>query len=84
MSKYKLLTVVLSFLALLCCNFKAHAITENKYLVIDKKFYRKKDETMLVADNSKIKNNLNWVPSRDFKKVVEEIIEEVRDNIKIN
>ena len=36
MSKYKLLTVVLSFLALLCFNIKAHAITENQYLVINK------------------------------------------------
>ena len=36
MSKYKLLSVVLSFLALLCFNIKAHAITENQYLVINK------------------------------------------------
>ena len=35
MSKYKLLTVF-SFLALLCFNIKAHAITENQYLVINK------------------------------------------------
>ena len=36
MSKYKLLSVALSFLALLCFNIKAHAITENQYLVINK------------------------------------------------
>ena len=36
MSKYKLLTVILSFLALLCFNIKAYAITENQYLVINK------------------------------------------------
>ena len=36
MSKCKLLTVVLSFLALFCINIKAHAITENQYLVINK------------------------------------------------
>ena len=36
MSKCKLLTVVLSFLALFCINIKAYAITENQYLVINK------------------------------------------------
>ena len=36
MSKYKLLSVALSFLALLCFNIKAHAITENQYLVMNK------------------------------------------------
>ena len=36
MSKCKLLTVVLSFLAIFCFNIKAYAITENQYLVINK------------------------------------------------
>ncbi len=36
MSKYKLLSVALSFIALLCFNIKAHAITENQYFVINK------------------------------------------------
>ena len=36
MSKYKLLIMIHSFLALLCFNIKAHAITENQYLIINK------------------------------------------------
>ena len=36
MSIYKFLTLIISFLTLICFTFKAYAITENQYLVINK------------------------------------------------
>lgn len=36
MSNYKFITLIISLLILICFNIKAHAITENQYLVINK------------------------------------------------
>ena len=46
-----------------------------KYLVIDKKFYRKKDKINLVADNSKAKKLLNFQSSKSFREIVHEMVD---------
>ena len=46
-----------------------------KYLVIDKKFYRKKDKINLVADNTKAKKLLNYQPSKSFRQIVNEMVD---------
>jgi len=46
-----------------------------KYLVIDKKYYRKENKINLVADNSFAKKKLNFKPSKTFKEMVHEMVE---------
>lgn len=55
-----------------------------KYLVIDKKFYRKENQTNLVADNSYAKNKLRFKVSKSFKEIVHEMVDFELENLIIN
>ena len=55
--------------------FNRVGLNYKKYLVIDKKFYRKKDKIDLVADNTKAKKLLNDQPSKSFREIVNEMVD---------
>ena len=46
-----------------------------KYLVVDKKFYRKENKIILVADNTLAKKKLNFKPSKSFEEIVHEMVD---------
>jgi len=46
-----------------------------KYLVIDKRYYRKENKINLVADNSFAKKKLKFKPSKSFKEMVHEMVD---------
>ena len=55
--------------------FERVGLNYQKYLVIDKKYYRKENKTNLVADNSVAKNKLKFKPSKSFKEIVHEMVD---------
>ncbi len=46
-----------------------------KYLVIDKKLFREENKINLVANNSKAKMLLNYKPSKQFKEIINEMVD---------
>ena len=55
--------------------FERVGLNYQKYLVIDKKYYRKENKINLVADNSFAKNKLKFKPSKSFKEMVHEMVD---------
>ena len=55
--------------------FKRVNLDYKKYLVIDKKFYRKESKISLVADNSFAKRKLKFKQSKSFKDIVYEMVD---------
>jgi GDPmannose 4,6-dehydratase len=55
--------------------FEKVDLNYQKYLVIDKKYYRKENKINLVADNSFAKKNLNFKQSKSFKEIVHEMVD---------
>jgi len=55
-----------------------------KYLVIDKKYYRKENKINLVADNSIAKKKLNFKPSKTFQEMVHEMVDFELQKLTIN
>ena len=55
--------------------FERVNLNYKKYLVINKKFYRKKDKVNLLADNTKAKKLLNYRPSKSFKEIIHEMVD---------
>ncbi len=45
------------------------------YLEIDKQYYRASDATPLCGNNTKAQKQLNWRPKKDFKEIIEDMIE---------
>ena len=46
-----------------------------KYLIIDKKFFRKENKIHLVANNAKAKKMLGYNPTKSFKEIVNEMVD---------
>jgi len=46
-----------------------------KYLVVDPKFFRPKEEVPLVGDSSKIRSQLKWEPTVSFEDMVQEMVQ---------
>jgi len=55
--------------------FKRVGLNYQKYLVIDKKYYRKENKINLIADNSVAKKKLKFKPSKSFKEMVHEMVD---------
>lgn len=55
--------------------FERVGLNYQKYLVIDKKYYRKENKINLVADNSVAKKKLKFKPSKSFKEMVHEMVD---------
>lgn len=46
-----------------------------KYIKIDKKFYRPAEVDVLIGDSTKLRNNLNWHPKTSFKEMVIKMVD---------
>ena len=55
--------------------FERVGLNYQKYLVIDKKYYRKENKISLVADNYFAKRKLKFKPSKSFKEIVHEMVD---------
>ena len=55
--------------------FERVGLNYQKYLVIDKKYYRKENKINLVADNSFVKKKLKFKISKSFKEIVHEMVD---------
>ena len=55
--------------------FERVGLNYQKYLVIDKKYYRKENKINLVADNTFAKKNLKFKQSKTFKEIVHEMVD---------
>ena len=55
--------------------FERVGLNYQKYLAIDKKYYRKENKIYLVADNSVAKKKLKFKPSKTFKEMVHEMVD---------
>jgi len=55
--------------------FERVGLNYQKYLVIDKKYYRKENKINLVADNSFVKKKLKFKVSKSFKEIVHEMVD---------
>jgi len=55
--------------------FERVGLNYQKYLVIDKKYYRNENKINLVADNSVAKKKLKFKPSKSFKEMVHEMVD---------
>ena len=55
--------------------FERVGLNYQKYLAIDKKYYRKENKINLVADNSIAKKKLKFKPSKSFKEIVHEMVD---------
>ena len=55
--------------------FERVGLNYQKYLEIDKKYYRKENKINLVADNSVAKKKLKFKPSKSFKEIVHEMVD---------
>ena len=55
--------------------FERVGLNYQKYLVIDKKYYRKENKINLVADNSVAKKKLKFKVSKSFKEIVHEMVD---------
>ena len=55
--------------------FERVGLNYQKYLVIDKKYYRKENKINLIADNSVAKKKLKFKPSKSFKEMVHEMVD---------
>jgi len=56
-------------------SFQRVGLDYKKYLVIDKKFFRKENKINLVADNSLAQKKLNFKQSKSFKEIVHEMVD---------
>ena len=56
-------------------SFERVGLDYKKYLVVDKKFYRKENKLNLVADNSMAKRKLRFKLSKSFQEVVHEMVD---------
>lgn len=63
-----------SLRALLEAAFSAVNLDYQKYIRINKKFFRPSEKVPLVGDSSKIKKDLNWSPKKDFKEMISEMV----------
>jgi GDPmannose 4,6-dehydratase len=61
--------------------FERVGLNYQKYLVIDKKYYRKENKINLVADNSFAKKNLKFKQSKSFKEIVHEMVDFEMDRL---
>ena len=64
--------------------FDRVGLNYQKYLVIDKKYYRKENKINLVADNSVAKKKLNFKPSKTFKEMVHDMVDFELQKLTIN
>ena len=64
--------------------FDRVGLNYQKYLVIDKKYYRKENKINLVADNSFAKKKLNFKPSKTFKEMVHDMVDFELQKLTIN
>ena len=64
--------------------FERVGLNYQKYLVIDKKYYRKENKINLVADNSIAKKKLNFKPSKTFQEMVYEMVDFELQKLTIN
>ena len=64
--------------------FDRVGLNYQKYLVIDKKYYRKENKINLVADNSIAKKKLNFKPSKTFQEMVHEMVDFELQKLTIN
>ena len=55
--------------------FERVGLNYQKYLEIDKKYYRKENKINLVADNSVAKKKLKFKTSKSFKEIVHEMVD---------
>ena len=55
--------------------FNRVGLNYKKYLVVDKKFYRKENKISLVADNTTAKKKLNFKQSKSFEEVICEMVD---------
>jgi len=55
--------------------FERVDLNYQKYLEIDKKYYRKENKINIVADNSFAKKKLNFKPSKTFEEIVHEMVD---------
>ena len=55
--------------------FEKVGLDYKKYLIIDKKFYRKENKINLVADNRMAKRKLKFKPSKSFTEIVHEMVD---------
>jgi GDPmannose 4,6-dehydratase len=55
--------------------FKRVGLNYQKYLEIDKKYYRKENKINLIADNSVAKKKLKFKASKSFKEIVHEMVD---------
>ena len=64
--------------------FERVGLNYQKYLEIDKKYYRKENKINLVADNSIAKKKLNFKPSKTFQEMVHEMVDFELQKLTIN
>ena len=62
--------------------FKRVNLDYRKYLVVNKKYFRKEHKVHLVADNSKAKKVLKFKSSKSFKEIVHEMVDYEMENLK--
>ena len=65
-------------------SFQRVGLDYKKYLVIDKKFFRKENKINLVADNSLAQKKLNFKQSKSFKEIVHEMVDFELQKLTIN
>ena len=65
-------------------SFERVNLDYRKYLVIDKKFFRKENKINLVADNKLAKKKLNFKQSKSFKEIVHEMVDFELEKLTIN
>jgi GDPmannose 4,6-dehydratase len=64
--------------------FERVGLNYQKYLVIDKKFYRKENKINLIADNTFAKKKLKFKQSKSFKDIVHEMVDFELEKLTIN
>ena len=69
---------------LLKISFERVGLNYKKYLVINKKLFRKENKIDLVANNMKAKKILKFKASKSFKEIVHEMVDYELSNIKKN
>ena len=55
--------------------FERVDLNYKKYLIIDKKFFRKENKINLIANNAKAKKMLGYNPTKSFKEIVNEMVD---------
>ena len=62
--------------------FERVGLNYKNYLEIDKKFFRKEGKIPLVANNTKAKKILKYVPTKSFKEIINEMVDYEVNKIK--